>query len=94
LHWEAQYGILIARAINKKESELPKYEGYSRRDVDLDLMRRDQRNLGTRDTNVGPDYSFDDQAILLSLAIEAVDRKLKKAFTPEAAEKAYKKANK
>lgn len=69
---------------------MPKYAGYNRRDVDLYLIRRDRRNLGTRDGNVGPDYAFDDQAILLSLAIEAVDRKLKNAFTPEAAEKAYK----
>jgi hypothetical protein len=46
--------------------------------------------LGIRETNIGPNYCFDDQAILLSMAIKDVDPKLKKAFTPEAAEKAYK----
>lgn len=69
---------------------MPKYTGFNRQDVDLYLARRDRRNLGIRETNIGPNYCFDDQAILLSMAIKDVDPKLKKAFTPEAAEKAYK----
>jgi len=68
---------------------MPKYAGFNPQELELYLSRRDRRILGIRETNVGPDYCFDDQAIMLSRAIQDVDPNLDHAFTPEAAEEAF-----
>jgi hypothetical protein len=64
-----------------------KYKPLSIRKVDRYHVRRNRMRVGIRETNIGRDYRSDDRAMMLATAIRQKDPKLRRAFTPEVAEK-------